>query len=516
MQSAFSPQRLSVAAALISLLLLPPAVRPGNGESVQPAPPPDHAALLARIEELNGKVDELSRLVKVLISRADPEKKPADPEEKAPASPRSAIAEAEESDKGTDSDSRALGKLRMSGDFRLRLDGIFRPSHNPVSSDQLPLEHVQHVTGSYRFRLNVDTDVHRMVSFHGQLTTGAANNPLTLDQEFSGITVRHPFQVHEAWVNFHPADWAVFYGGRVQNVFADFNPLFLLDEDVRFNGFNQRFTKDFSKRQSLRRIELRSGQYIFTNPRVAIVTEKNLGPSGARIGSTGRSSQLFQQGFIIEYGRSPKPSHTFGADIQLYRNPNQIQFASTPAGVPILIQNGLGFALSGPPPGIGNATTTPGGAIYTARRYQVARLFYRFEYDRLKSRGRDYPIVINLQASRNVGTGAQQRDGMVASFRIGAVSNPWDHMFQYLFAIKGANSMISQLTDSNLGTFTGVNIRSHHFRFDVGLSKRIQLQTLFFFQDQLSNSGQYPSFFVPVNAYAPRLFRFQEQILFIF
>lgn len=455
MQNAFSSRRLSTAAALAWFLLFSPALRSEDGarvlpESVQSSPSIDHAALLGRIEELNSKVEELSRLVKVLVSRTESEKRPVDHEEEASEKNRAASASMAvgqgSSPERADSDSRALGKLRLSGDFRLRLDGIFRPSYNPVRSDQAALEHVQHLNGSYRFRLNLDTDVHRLVSFHAQLTTGAANNPLSLDQEFSGIAVRHPFQVNEAWVNFHPADWAVFHAGRVQNVFADYNPLYLLDEDVRFNGFNQRFTKDFSTRSSLPRIEFRSGQYIFTNPKIALVTERNLGPAGARLGSIGRSSQLFQQGFTVEYGKSPEPSHTLGADIQLYRNPNQIQFASTPAGVPILVQNALGFPLSGPLPGIGNATATPGGAIYTAPHYQVARLFYRFEYDRLKTRRQSYPITLNLQVSRNVGTGAQQRDGMVASLRIGEVDDSWDHLFQYLFAIKGANSMISQLT----------------------------------------------------------------------
>jgi hypothetical protein len=188
-------------------------------------------------------------------------------------------------------------------------------------------------------------------------------------------------------------------------------------------------------------------------------------------------------------------SHTLVADLQVYRNPNQIQFASTPAGFPILVQNALGFALSGPLPGTGNATTTPGGAIYTARNFQVARLLYRFDYEGIQSARQEYPISVNLQVSRNVGTGAAQRDGLEASFKIGRVKRAWDYSFLYLFAIKGANSMISQLTEDDLGSITGVNARSHHFRFDLGVSKRIQLQNLFFMQNELSNSGQYPNFF---------------------
>jgi hypothetical protein len=225
---------------------------------------------------------------------------------------------------------------------------------------------------------------------------------------------------------------------------------------------------------------------------------------------------MFHQGVILEQGLSSKASQQFGTDVQVYRNPNQIQFASTAAGVPIMVQNGLGITLSSPIPGTGNATTTPGGTIYSARNFQVARLTYRLDYTGLKSRRQEYPLTLNFQVARNVGTGQPQRDAMLANVKIGRIKSRWDHSFLYMFGIKGANSMISQLTDDDLGTSSGVNIRSHFFRFDLGLAKGIQLQNLLFIQNELSNSGQFPNFFVPMGAYTPRQYRFQEQILFIF
>jgi len=225
---------------------------------------------------------------------------------------------------------------------------------------------------------------------------------------------------------------------------------------------------------------------------------------------------MFHQGVVLEQGVSPKASQQFGADVQVFRNPNQIQFASTAAGVPIIVQNGLGISLSGPISGTGNATTTPGGSIYTAPNFQVARLFYRLDYAGIKSGRQEYPLTLNLQVARNVGMGLPERDAMLANVKIGRIVSRWDHSFLYMFSIKGANSIISQLTDDDLGTLSGVNTRAHFFRFDLGLAKSIQLQNLFFIQNELRNSGQYPNFFVPLGAYTPRQFRFQEQILFIF
>ena len=105
---------------------------------------------------------------------------------------------------------------------------------------------------------------------------------------------------------------------------------------------------------------------------------------------------------------------------------------------------------------------------------------------------------------------------MLASFQIGKVTNRGDMAFLYVFSSKGANSMISQVTDDDLGTNTGVNIRTNHFRFDYGLAKKITLQSLLYIQSELRNSGAFPNFFVPLNAFTPRQYRLQEQIVFSF
>ena len=88
--------------------------------------------------------------------------------------------------------------------------------------------------------------------------------------------------------------------------------------------------------------------------------------------------------------------------------------------------------------------------------------------------------------------------------------------FLYVFSIKGANSMISQVTDDDLGTNSGVNIRTHHLRFDYGIAKKITLQSLLYIQTERRNSGDFPNFFVPLNAFTPRQYRLQEQIVFSF
>jgi hypothetical protein len=411
---------------------------------------------------------------------------------------------------------KRFGPFRFSGDFRLRADAILRPAFTTPGPGQTALPHEQNVRARYRLRFNFDTEINPWVSFHGQLSTGPLNNQFTTNQDFTGIATRHPFAISEAWVDFHPVKWFNVQGGRVNDVFAD-NSRFVFDDDVRFNGFNQKLVHTLSQPAAgVKSIELRAGQYILSNPNIAIVTAGNLGPTGAVIGSTGRASNLFRQGLLVNQQVSEQAAQQFGADVQLYRNPNQIQYASTTAGAALLVQSGLGIALSGPVPGTGNATTTNGGSLYSARNFHIARLTYRLDHQGFNRGNRAYPISFNLQVARNFGTGQRERDALLTSIRIGQVKQRGDQEFLYLFTIKGANALISQLTDDDLGTGSGVNIRVHHVRYSIGLAKGIQFQSLLFIQNQLRSSGQYPNFFVPLGAFTPRQYRIQKQIVFTF
>ncbi len=411
----------------------------------------------------------------------------------------------------------AIGPLRFSGDFRLRFDSVFRSAEPNPPAGFAPLTHQQNARMRYRVRLNFDTDINPKLSFHGQLSTGQLNNPLTNDQDFGETTTRHPFFISEAWIDYHPNKATQLQAGRLQEIFAD-NSRFLFDDDIRFNGFNEKYVVSF-KRNALNvaSLELRAGQYILSNPNVAIVTAGSpLALAGAQVGSTGRTANLFHQGLLVNQKFNDRWSSQFGGDLQLYRNPNQIQLASTTVGVPLIVQNGLGITLSGPLSGTGNATTTNGGAIYTARNFQIARLTYRLNWAGFKSGTRTYPVTLNIQAARNVGISFKERDALLAALNIGRVANRGDMAFLYVYSQKGANSMISQVTDDDLGTNSGVNMRTHHFRFDYGLSRKVTLQSLLYIQNELRNSGDFPNFFVPLNAFTPRQYRIQEQLVFSF
>lgn len=489
--------------------------------------------LEAELERQNNKLDQLQKTInqqqlaiQALLEKLTPEKNEAVAVSTTTATPagdsKTTEATAQTQAQNTveqrlskvEAQVTRIGPFRVTGDFRLRFDGIFRSATEPPDP---PLEHVQNARARYRFRLNLDTDLYPNLSFHAQLTTGPLNNQLSSNQDFASMTVRHPFAISEAWMEYRPKKSVTLQGGRVQSIFAD-NSRFIFDDDIRFNGFNEKYVKAFKKNGAyVSSLELRAGQYILSTPNVAIITPGSpLARAGEEIGTIGRSATMFHQGFLVNQKFNDDWSDQFGGDIQLYQHPNQIQLASAADGLALLVQPGIGIALSGPLPGTGNATTTPGGAIYTASGFHIARITYRLNYNGWKTSEHAFPLLFNVQMARNVATGFNERDAILTALQIGRITKKGDTSFLYVFTIKGANSMISQLTDDDLGTGTGVNIRTNHFRFEYGIAKKVTLQSLFFIQDSIRSSGQFPRFFVPLSAFTPRTYRIQQQIQFNF
>ncbi len=99
---------------------------------------------------------------------------------------------------------------------------------------------------------------------------------------------------------------------------------------------------------------------------------------------------------------------------------------------------------------------------------------------------------------------------------LGQVKKLGDLRFLYIYSIKDANAMISQVTDDDLGTNSGVNIATHHFRVDLGLTSFLQWQNLFFIQNERSKSDPAALFFVPLQEGAATQYRIQSQLQFNF
>ena len=125
------------------------------------------------------------------------------------------------------------------------------------------------------------------------------------------------------------------------------------------------------------------------------------------------------------------------------------------------------------------------------------------------------PLYVDLQASRNVGT-HWLRDAIMATANFGQIRQFGDVRFLYQFAIKDPNAIIAQFTDDDLGTGLTTNIAVHAVRFDLGLTRSLQWQNLFFIKNERRTNNPAAQFFVPVQRGANTTYRYLGQLAFSF
>jgi hypothetical protein len=237
--------------------------------------------------------------------------------------------------------------------------------------------------------------------------------------------------------------------------------------------------------------------------------------AGYAPGSKVGDADLFHQGFAISGNLKPGWHHQFMGDLQLWRNQNQIAMAASPAGYAAVLNPVLGLTLAGPITGTGTATTTPNGMIFTASHFQIAHLNYHLGMDGMKVRNREMPLNLDLHATRNLGAGFL-RDAVMGIASFGETRKAGDLKLLYAYAIKDGNSMISEVTDDYLGTLSGVNIRTHEFRVDVGLTRFLAWQNYLYIVNPRRGNIPALHFYVPYPAGANTTYRAQSQLQFKF
>ncbi len=403
-----------------------------------------------------------------------------------------------------------LAGFKFSGDLRLRSDNIFRSS-NSVASAQ------QNVRARYRLRFNVDRAVSDQIGTHFQLSSGPFNNGLTYDSDYNGTVTRGSILLSEAWGDFHPNKILSLRGGKMSEVFAD-NARFLIDDDVRLNGF-QEIAKSQSTSSSLGKmtVEFRAAQYIFTNPNVQVLASNSAYATAAGYtpGQKVPSTNMFDQGIVVSASPSEHWSHQATVNFELWRNPNSIQLASLASGYALLGNPYNGVTLSGAISGTGNGTTTNGGGIFTADSFHVGQVAYRLDYKSWKSQRQGFPISLEFHAAKNFGADFY-RNALMGQISAGETKKAGDVAFKYGFFYKQANSMISQITDDDVGTGTGVNIKTHMIRFDIALNKYMAWQNLLFIQNELAGNDPARNFYVNLQRGANTQYRYQGQLQFTF
>jgi len=406
---------------------------------------------------------------------------------------------------------RSLNGFRFSGDFRYRFDLQDRSSNAVAGA-------LQNARSRYRARFNIDKDLfykdgadRPLARAHVQLSTAPYNNPLTNDTDFTGVDTKAPFSIAEAYVDALPVKGLTLRLGRMQEAFAD-NRQFQWDDDVRFNGFLE--TYRFTGKKNGLFAEFRAGQYILTNPNVLVVPAGSPYLSaGYSLGQRVPSSDLFDQGLVVGANIGKKWRTDFTFDYSTVREPNQIQLASTAAGQGLVTNSVLGATVSSTLPQTGNATTTSGGAIYSAGGFDVLHYGWNLNSTGFMVHGHAMPFAMFLQGTHNKAA-SSQNDGYMLGASIGQSARLGDVQFQYAYFYKPANAFVSQFTDDDVGTGTGVNIKDNTIRVNFGITRWLAWENRLFIQHGISRNGL--NFFVPLQQGYNTTFRYQSHLAFTF
>ena len=470
--------------------------------------------------DLQQRVEQLERVINVLQQRLEAvesgHEKRADMATSAPsvvAAPRQEVAP-----RATIPAAPAV-PLRFNGEFRLYFDSITRAEGGGAPR-------VSNIRGRYLLHLDVDAAIRKSVSVHAQLSTAPLTNPLTDIQDFGGGAAKHPFMLSLAYVDFHPNEFIHLQGGRVDNPFND-RSRFLFDADTRFNGTSEIFRLPFRDAPAgFTEVQFQAGQFTFTNPNFPIITPgtpstaATATPSqaflaaGAEPGTQPRSSQLFQQGLLVRQQISGAVTNELAADVQLYRNPNQLRLMSTPGGL-FLIGTSLGITPSTGVPSPSNATTTPAGATLTAPGYRIGHLSYTLADRNVSVLGHGTPVSLNFQYARNFEP-TSDRNAFAAIMIAGRMQEAGDLRLTLGHYRKGASSMIGELTENDIAVGGNVNMRANIMRIDYTISRGIIFANNLFWTRWLKDSNPQANFFVPFGSAVPQQFRYQGMLIFRF
>jgi hypothetical protein len=127
--------------------------------------------------------------------------------------------------------------------------------------------------------------------------------------------------------------------------------------------------------------------------------------------------------------------------------------------------------------------------------------------------GHAMPFAMFLQGTHNKAA-SSQNDGYMLGASIGQAARLGDVQFQYAYFYKPANAFVSQFTDDDVGTGTGVNIKDNTIRVNFGITRWLAWENRLFIQHGISRNGL--NFFVPLQQGYNTTFRYQSHLAFTF
>ena len=129
--------------------------------------------------------------------------------------------------------------------------------------------------------------------------------------------------------------------------------------------------------------------------------------------------------------------------------------------------------------------------------------------------GHNYPFALFFQTTHNTGA-SFDNNGYMAGWSLGQAARLGDVQLQYQYFYKPANGFVSQFTDDDIGTNTGVNLKGHEVRVNFGLTRFLAWENRLYIMNGVSRSDPTINFFVPLQQGYNTQFRLHSQFIFTF
>ena len=126
-----------------------------------------------------------------------------------------------------------------------------------------------------------------------------------------------------------------------------------------------------------------------------------------------------------------------------------------------------------------------------------------------------YPFQFFAQATHNQAA-SMENDGYMIGAAIGQAARLGDVQFQYAYFYKPANAFVSQFSDDDVGTGSGVNIKDSTIRLNFGITRWLAWENRLFIQHGIARSDPARNFFVPLPRGYNTLIRYQSHLMFTF
>jgi len=98
----------------------------------------------------------------------------------------------------------------------------------------------------------------------------------------------------------------------------------------------------------------------------------------------------------------------------------------------------------------------------------------------------------------------------------GQTARAGDFQLQYQYFYKPANGFVSQFTDDDVGTGSGVNVKTNQLRVNFGITRFLAWENRLYIQKGISVNNPAINYFLPLQQGYNTQFRLHSQFVFTF